>query len=219
MITIIIGDDHEIYRDGLQLLLGRLAGVQLVGQATNGQELIDLVDKLRPNVALTDIRMPEKDGIAATRYITAHYPDTGVIALTMYEEDQQVVEMLEAGAMGYLLKNASKEEMEAAIYAVYNQQHYYCSQTTARITRMISKSRFNPYQQKQKPVFKEVELDIIRLICEGLTSKDIATKINLSYRTIEGYRTRILEKMEAHNTAGIIIYSVKNQLVNLKQGE
>jgi DNA-binding NarL/FixJ family response regulator len=215
MISIVIGDDHEIYRDGLQLLLGRLEGVQLLAQATNGQELIELTKQYKPDIVLTDIRMPTMDGIEATAHIAAHYPDTGVIALTMYEDEEPIIEMLEAGAKGYLVKNATKEEMAAAINAVYNRQNYYCSQTTLKITHMIAKSRFNPYKQKQKPSFKEVELEIIKLICEGFTSKEIANQINLSYRTIEGYRTRILEKMEVHNTASIIIYAIKNQLVNV----
>lgn len=216
MITVVIGDDHEIYRDGLQLLLSRLEGVKLLAQATNGQELITITEQFQPDIVLADIRMPEKDGIAATNHITNHWPEVGVIALTMYDDEQQIVEMLEAGAKGYLLKNASKEEMEMAIHAVYNKQNYYCSQTTLKITQMIAKSRFNPYKQKQKPVFKDIEMDIIRLICQGLTSKEIANEINLSYRTIEGYRTRILEKMEVHNTASIIVYAIKNQLVSVQ---
>lgn len=215
MIQIVIGDDHEIYRDGLQLLLGRMEGVQLLAQATNGQELIALMQQHRPDIVLVDIRMPIMDGIEATAHIATHYPDTGVIALTMYEDEEQIIEMLEAGAKGYLVKNASKEEMEAAIHAVYNKQNYYCSQTTLKITKMIATSRFNPFKQKQKPNFKDIELEIIKLICDGLTSKEIANEINLSYRTIEGYRTRILEKMEVHNTASIIIYAIKNQLVNV----
>lgn len=217
MIKVVIGDDHELYRDGLQLLLSRLDGVQLTGQATNGEELIDIVGKLRPDIVLTDIKMPVKDGIEATKHITEHYPDTGVIALTMYEDEEQIIEMLEAGAMGYLVKNAAKEEMEAAIHAVYNKQNYYCNQTTLKITKMVARSRFNPYKQRQKVFFKDTELEIIKLICEGLTSKEIASRINLSYRTVEGYRTRILEKMEVHNTASIIIYAIKNQLVNMEK--
>jgi DNA-binding NarL/FixJ family response regulator len=217
MITVVIGDDHEIYRDGLQLLLSRLDGVQLLAQATNGKELIELVAERQPDIVLTDIKMPVKDGIEATRHIVAHFPDIGVIGLTMYEDEEQIIEMLEAGAMGYLVKNATKEEMEAAIQSVYNKQNYYCSQTTNKITKMIARSRFNPYKQKQKVSFKDTELEIIKLICDGLTSKEIATQINLSYRTVEGYRTRILEKMEVHNTASIIIYAIKNQLINVEK--
>ncbi len=189
----------------------------MIAQATNGQELIDAVADLRPNVVLTDIKMPIKDGIEATRHIVANNPDTGVIGLTMYEDEEQIIEMLEAGAMGYLVKNATKEEMEAAIQCVYNKQNYYCSQTTLKITKMIARSRFNPYKQREKVSFKDTELEIIKLICDGLTSKEIAAQINLSYRTIEGYRTRILEKMEVHNTASIIIYAIKHQLVSVEK--
>lgn len=214
-INIVIADDHEIYRDGLQLLLSTLNGVNLLAMAANGDELIEKVKALRPDIVLTDIKMPGLDGVEATRYISAHFPDIGVIGLTMFEEEEQIIDMLEAGAMGYLVKNASKEEMQEAIEAVREKQHYYCRQTTAKITRMIAKSRFNPYKPTQKVSFGEKELEIIQLICEGLTSKEIAHKIHLSYRTVEGYRTRIQEKMKVHNTASIIIYAIKNQLVRL----
>lgn len=215
-INIVIADDHEIYRDGLQLLTSTLKGIRLIGTAENGEELIGLVRNLKPDVVLTDIKMPVKDGIEATRFIVANYPDIGVIGLTMYEEEEQIIDMLEAGAMGYLVKNASKDEVQEAILSVYNKQNYYCSQTTTKITRMIAKSRFNPYKPKAKITFNDKELEIIKLICDGLTNKEIAQEINLSFRTVEGYRTRIQEKMEVHNTASIIIYAIKNQLVNIQ---
>jgi DNA-binding NarL/FixJ family response regulator len=216
LIKIVIADDHEIYLDGLRMLTGTLEGIKLIGTAQNGEELIELVKELKPDVVLTDIKMPLKDGIEATRIIVAQYPETGVIGLTMYEEEEQIIDMLEAGAMGYLVKTASKEEVQEAILAVYNKQNYYCSQTTAKITRMIAKSRFNPYKPKARVSFNDKELEIIQLICDGLTNKEIAQQINLSFRTVEGYRTRIQEKMEVHNTASIIIYAIKNQLVNIQ---
>lgn len=215
-ITIVAADDHEIYRDGLQLLSSTLKGIRLIGMAQNGQELITLVKELQPDVVLTDIKMPVMDGTEATQYIVANFPDTGVIALTMFEEEQQIIDMLEAGAMGYLVKNASREEVQEAIIRVYNKQNYYCSQTTTKITRLIAKSRFNPFKKAVKVTFNEKEIEVIKLICDGLTNKEIAQKIKLSFRTVEGYRTRIQEKMDVHNTASIIIYAIKNQLVDIK---
>jgi len=214
-IRIVTADDHEIYRDGLQLLSSTLKGIRLIGMAENGQELITLVKDLKPDVVLTDIKMPVMDGIEATRYIVSHFPEIGVIGLTMFEEEQQIIDMLEAGAMGYLVKNASKEEVQEAIMRVYSHQHYYCSQTTTKITRMIAKSRFNPYKPTARVTFSGKELEVIKLICNGLTNKEIAQEINLSYRTVEGYRIRIQEKMNVHNTASIIIYAIKNQLVDI----
>lgn len=215
-ITIITADDHEIYRDGLQLLSSNLKGIRLIGMAENGKELISLVKELKPDVVLTDIKMPVMDGVDATRYIVTNFPDVGVIGLTMFEEEQQIIDMLEAGAMGYLVKNASKEEVQEAILRVYHKQHYYCCQTTTKITHLIAKSRFNPYHRSAKINFSEKELEVIRLISNGLTNKEIAREIGLSFRTVEGYRTRIQEKMDVHNTAGIIIYAIKNQLVDIQ---
>jgi two-component system, NarL family, response regulator NreC len=215
VIKIIAADDHEIYQDGLNLLCSNLKGIQLLGMAQNGRELIGMVEELQPDVVLTDIKMPIMDGIEATRYIVNNFVGVGVIALTMYEEEQQITDMLEAGAMGYLVKNASKDEVQEAITKVYNGQNYYCRQTATKITRLISRSRFNPAKQHQKVVFTDKEIEVIKLICKGLTNKEIARDINLSYRTVEGYRIKIQEKMDVHNTASIIIYAIKNQLVDI----
>lgn len=198
------------------MLSSTLKGIRLVGMAENGKELLALVKELQPDVVLTDIKMPLMDGIEATRHIVAQYPGTGVIGLTMFEEEQQIIDMLEAGARGYLVKNASKDEVQEAIMRVYHHQHYYCSQTTTKITRMIAASRYNPYKTPVKVSFSEKEREVIKLICKGLTNKEIAQQIRLSYRTVEGYRIRIQEKMDVHNTAGIIIYAIKNQLVELE---
>jgi DNA-binding NarL/FixJ family response regulator len=152
------------------------------------------------------------DGAAAARHLAEHYPHIGIIALTMFDEDDLIIEMLEAGAKGYLLKNADKHEIVEAIKSVYTQQPYYCRHTSTKLAQMVAKSKFNPYKQQVKPEFNEREQEIIRDICSGLTSKQIAEKIFLSVRTVEGLRMKIMEKMDVKNTAGIIIYAIKHNL-------
>jgi DNA-binding NarL/FixJ family response regulator len=212
-IRLVIADDHEIFRDGLALMLSKQQNIQLIGQAENGKQLLSLVRELQPDVVMTDVKMPVMDGIEATRSLLAENPDLQIIALSMFDEENLIVDMLEAGAKGYLLKNADKQEILDAIHSAYEGKPYYCHHTTSKLASMISKSRFNPYKKRDPLVFTDREKEIIRLICQQLTAQEIADKVFLSKRTVEGHRTRILEKMNVKNTAGVVIYALKHRLV------
>jgi DNA-binding NarL/FixJ family response regulator len=212
-IRLVVADDHEIFLDGLALMLSRQEHIILVGQASDGRELVELVNAEKPDVVMTDIKMPRMDGIAATRLLVQQNPDVRVIALSMFDEEDQIVEMLEAGAKGYLLKNADKQEILDAIASVYEDRVYYCKSTSAKLAGMIAKSKFNPYKQKEVITFTDREQEIIKLICQQFTAQQIGERIFLSKRTVEGYRTRILEKMNVRNTAGVVMYALKNNLV------
>ena len=211
-IKVVIADDHEIFRDGMRIMLQKQSDIQLVGEAGDGRELIEQVKSLQPDIVISDVKMPRMDGAAATRHLVEHYPHVGIIALTMFDEEDLIIDMLEAGAKGYLLKNADKNEIVDAIKSVYDQQPYYCRHTSHKLAEMVAKSKFNPHRNHVKPEFNERELEIIRFICDGLTSKQIGERIFLSVRTVEGLRMKILEKMDVKNTAGIIIYAIKNNL-------
>src|SRR5438067_1857059 len=132
-IRLVIADDHEIFRDGLALMLSKHKDIDLVGQAENGKELLELIEATHPDVIMTDIKMPQMDGIEATRLLLRKYPDLKVIALSMFDEENLIVEMLEAGAKGYLLKNADKQEILDAIENVYEDKVFYCRHTSARL--------------------------------------------------------------------------------------
>ena len=148
-ITLLIADDHEIFRDGLALMLSKQDDIKLLAQAENGKELIELTEQYQPDVVLTDIKMPRMDGIEATRILVQKFPDLKIIALSMFDEENLIVEMLESGAKGYLLKNADKHEILEAINSVYEDKAFYCKTTSARLASMIVKSRFNPYKKRQ----------------------------------------------------------------------
>ena len=210
-LRIIIADDNEIYRDGFQLMLKKQQDLELVGKAENGKELCEMVGYKKPDIVITDIKMPVMDGIEATKRITSQHPHIGVIALSMFNEENLIVDMLEAGAKGYLLKNTTKEEVIEAARAVYRDQTYYCPDTTTKLAKLIARSSFNPYN-KLKPQLNNKELEVIRLICQEMSNKEIATKMNQSVRTIEGYRKQILEKIQAKNTAGIVVFAIKHNL-------
>jgi len=212
-ISLVIADDHEIFRDGLALMLSKQDNLSLLGQAENGKELIELVEQFHPDLVITDIKMPYMDGIKATKLLLQHHPDLKIIALSMFDEENLIVEMLEAGAKGYLLKNADKKEILEAINTVYEDNIFYCRHTSAKLASMIVKSRFDPHKKKQDIVFTDREKEIITLICRQLTAQQIGDQLFLSKRTVEGYRTKIMEKMDVRNTAGVVIFALKNNLV------
>jgi DNA-binding NarL/FixJ family response regulator len=211
-IRIAIADDHEIFLDGLAMMLSRQPGFSICGRASNGQTLIDIVERERPDVVVTDIRMPVVDGIQSTRQITEKHPEIKVIALSMFDEENLIVEMLEAGAKGYLLKNAHKDEIVDAITSVYHHKNYYCSQTSSLLASMIVRSKASPSAQPQVTLNDREKL-IIQMICQQQTTQQIADKIYLSKRTVEGYRVKILEKIQAKNIAGVVIFALKNNII------
>lgn len=211
-IKIIIADDHELFRDGLKLMLSKYPEIKIEAEAENGRELVELALALKPDVVLTDIKMPIMDGIEAAKKITAQLPQTGIIGLSMFDEDDLIIDMLEAGAKGYLLKNSDKSEIIDAIVTVYKQDPYYCRNTSRKLTQMIAKSKFNPYSKKEKTEFSEREKEIITLICQEYTNKEIGEKLFISSRTVEGHRVKILEKMDVKNTVGLVVYAIKHDL-------
>lgn len=215
-IRLVIADDHEIFRDGLALMLSKQRNLFLAGQAADGLALVELVDQLRPDVILTDIKMPLMDGVEATRKIIRHHAKAKIIALSMFDEENLIIDMLEAGAKGYLLKNADKTEILEAIKTVEQNNNYYCQHTSDRLASLLVKSKFSPRRDnKLKPVeFNHRELEIIRYTCQQYTAQQMAEKLFLSKRTIEGYRTKILEKMNVKNTAGVVIYAMKHHLID-----
>ncbi len=217
-IKILIADDHEVYRDGLKLMLSKEKKYTIVGEAENGLELVSMAKETSPDIILTDIKMPKADGIEATRQIYQENNTIGIIALSMFNEESLVVDMLEAGAMGYLLKSSDKSEIIDAINMVYNNHPYYCKSTSARLAITITESKFNPYKKERAiaTLFSAKEIEIIRLICEEYSAKEIGDKLFHSMRTVEGYRSKILDKMNAKNTAGIVIYAIKHGIYAVK---
>jgi two-component system, NarL family, response regulator NreC len=214
-INIIIADDHEIFRDGLQLMLTKDPGINILAEASNGEELVKAVLRYKPDVVLTDIVMPSMDGIEATKNIIKQLPETAIIALSMFDQESLIVDMLEAGAIGYLLKNADKQEILEAIRSVNLYKPYYCKSTSTKLAKLISKSKFKGPDKKFD--FSEREKEIILFICAEFTNKEIGDKMFLSKRTVDGYRAKIMEKMEVKSTAGIVIYAVRQGLFKLDE--
>ncbi len=216
MIRLVIADDHEIFRDGLALMLSKQDNLALVGQAGDGRELVQVASEQRPDLVITDIKMPKLDGISASKLLLKQFPDLKIIALSMFDEENLIVEMLEIGAKGYLLKNADKKEILEAIFTVSEGNIYYCRDTTARLATMIVRSKFDPQKKKIAAQFTDREKEIIRLICQQCTAQEIGDRLFLSKRTVEGYRTKILEKMDVKNTAGVVVFALRQGMIGEK---
>ncbi len=213
-IRLIIADDHEVFRDGLRTLLDKTKGIEVVGEAGNGGELVSLCERFRPDIVLTDILMPGMDGIEASNIITNNFPGIRVIALSMFNHEDLVIDMLNAGAVGFLVKNAHKSEIIQAVFTVYRNKPYYCKLTSARMPRVLARIQSGS-ELRQKVYFSPREKEIIRLVCEEKTSREIAALLHMSVRTVEEYRVRIKEKMDVKSTTGLVIYAIQHQLYKM----
>ena len=213
-IKIIIADDHLIFREGLKLLLKKLKSkeIEIIAEAENGKELIDFVEKHSPDVVLIDIQMPVINGIEATRILTDRFPDVGIIALSTFNDEGMVIDMLYAGARGYLLKNTNKEELLAAIKKVNAGEVYYSAETAVHL---FPNSGANDQDISREKIYRkltEKEIEVIKLLCRGLTNKEIASEMNLSKRTVEGYRENIMKKINAKNAIDIMAFAIRNKI-------
>lgn len=204
-IRVVIADDHVLYRSGLRTLLSQIRNIEVVGEAANGHELVRRSVELTPDVILTDIVMPVLDGALATKEIARRKLGCRIVVLSALGKEEPILKMLEAGALGYVLKSADTEEIAEAIRTVYHHKPYFCKEITEKLTEIVSRNYQMPPSADIS--FTEREKDIIRLICRESTSKEIACKLNLSKRTIEGHRTRIMDKIGAKSIAGIITFA------------
>jgi DNA-binding NarL/FixJ family response regulator len=213
-ITLVIADDHTFFREGLSKVLEANNKIKVLAQATNGLELIDIAKQYNPDVLIVDIAMPLLDGIQAVKEITRLGIRSKVIALSMHTEDSIILQMLDAGAMGFLDKNTSKEEMYEAIDSVFiHNSVYFPESTNAYIMELLRSSTYKPYPQKGV-VFTPRELEVIQMICKDFTTKEIGAKLDLSHRTIDTHRVRIMDKMSVKSVAGLVAYAYSQGILN-----
>ena len=212
-VTVIIADDHELFRDGLKAMIKKYKGIEVIAEAVNGTELVEKAQQYAADVVVTDIQMPGMDGIQACRMIKSSVPSTNVIALSFFDEDSIIVDMLEAGATGYLLKSASKQEIITGIKSAAKGDAYYCSTVSSKLFRILSTTNIS----KKKVQFSFYESSVIKLICKQLTTKEMADQLHLCVRTVEDYRHKIQEKTGAKNAVGIALFALKNKLISLKE--
>ena len=213
-ITIVIADDHSFFREGLAKVLSMTGMVQIIGEASNGQELVELAEKLDPDLLIVDIGMPILNGIDAVKQIRELGIRARVIALSMHSEDAIMIRMLEAGAMGYLDKNTTKEELFAAIDSVVvHNRVYFPASTNLHMLDLLSTSTYKPYPENSL-TFTDRELEVIQLVCREFSNKEIADQLHLSQRTIESHRVRIMERMNVKSVAGLVAYAYSKGLIS-----
>jgi DNA-binding NarL/FixJ family response regulator len=209
-ISILISDDQCVYRTGLKQLLANQPGIGNIAETTNDLDMIRKAGNCLPDVVLIGVNYLRNDGIASVAELFTALPESRVVVLTSSPSNEGLRQMVELGALGHVTKFAKVDEIHEAIQAVYKREPYFCLECAKRFSEMISRKDPEPFPKLQ--IFSERELQIIRLICDELTSKEIADILKLSKRTIEGHRTRIMNKTGAKSTAGIIIYAVEHKI-------
>jgi len=209
-IKIMIADDHIIFRQGLKKILETVPQLNIIGEAENGLDLLSGVSRLQPDVILMDVSMPIMDGVMATKELAKRYTNPRIIALSVFGQESHIMEMLEAGAIGYVMKSAGRREIVEAIESVYLHRPYFCTESSRQITDLIEK--YQSGYRNHLVVFTEREKDIIQLICQGCTSKEVASNLFISQRTVEGHRTRIMQKMRVKSIAGLVAYACEKGL-------
>ena len=216
-IKLALCDDHNLFRVGMSTILSQVNDFELILEASNGQELIDKVPRKTPDVVLLDLQMPVLDGTATADWLREHFPLIKIIVLTMHDEDRMVLHLLEKGVSGYLLKDSEPDEVEKAIRKVIDEGVYLNEFVSKAMLRKMTNKTTVVKQPStfynSKVLLSEREKEVLKLICEGLSTAEISERIFLSPRTVEGHRLRILEKTGTKNTAGMVAYAFKNDLV------
>ncbi len=214
-VKILLVDDHDIVRDGIRALLDNEVGFNIVAEAENGVEALEACDKHDVQLVVMDINMPEMDGIEATEKIKEKHPDIKFLALTMMDEDEHIRKMIKAGASGYILKSSDKDEFVDAITAILNGRHYFSEDTTKRVMMDLVQSSA-PKDEPDPSQITPREREVLKLIVDQYTNQQIADELNISIRTVDAHRRNLLDKTEAKNTAGLVTYAIKHDLVDIE---
>jgi two-component system response regulator NreC len=211
MISILIADDHAIVRTGLRALLRSEAGLQLVGEATGGYEAIELVGKTRPDILILDLSMPDLDGIAVTRQLKPEYPDLLILILTVHEDEAMLREAIRAGASGYIVKHAAEAELIAAIETI-RRGDLYVDPAMLRVLLVESPKPRTEQPASPDPLTPR-ETDVLKLIVQGYTNRQVGEELGISVRTVEGHRANLLEKLGLRTRVELVRYARDRGLI------
>jgi DNA-binding NarL/FixJ family response regulator len=213
-LRILIADDHEVARQGIRSLLETHAGWEVCGEARDGREAVALAAKLRPEVLLLDIGMPNLNGLDATRQILAIMPEARIMILTVHDSDQVVREVLAAGARGFLLKSDTGRDLVTAVEALQQRRTFF----TPKVAQMMLEGYLRPQNESEASsqcVLTPREREVIQLVAEGKSTKEVATALSLSVKTAETHRTNLMRKLDLHSVADLTLYAVRNGIVQV----
>lgn len=212
-IKVFLADDHKILRDSLVILLSRKENIEVVGECGNGQEAFRLISELHPDVAVLDISMPELNGLELAAKLKAEQPDVRCVILTMHKTEEYVARALVAGVRGYVLKDNALEELIACIDAVYAGKVFLSKDVTGFVVDgFISNIKNDSAPYQAEPVSAR-EREVLQLLAEGKSNKDISTELNLSIKTVETHRANIMHKLNLRNIADLVLYAVRNHII------
>ena len=214
IINVAIADDHKIFRRGVILSLKAYHNIRFIFEAENGEELIKGVEKEQPDIVLMDLKMPVKDGIETTKYLNKHFPAIRILILTMFEDERFVGHLMDSGANGYLLKSTEPSEIKQAITDVMK-TGFYLNNFVNRvlIKKNYARQKFSP-NLNNEIVVSEKEKEVLSLVCMEYTAQEIAQKMEISARTVEAIKDRLMERFGVKNSVGLVFFAMKNSLID-----
>jgi two-component system, NarL family, response regulator NreC len=213
MVRILIADDHGIVRTGLKLLIERISGMEVVAEAMDGREAVRVAAEVQPDVAILDIGMPLLNGIDATAQIVRENPRTRVIILSMHTDESYILRALDSGARGYLLKDTADDDVERAVNSVMQGRPYFSQSIAQSLLEDYMRLMRERRVQDSYDLLTEREREVLQLLAEGKSNKEVATLLNVSPYTVETHRTNLMQKLGLHNTAEIVLYAVRKAII------
>jgi len=213
-IRIILADDHHLFRDGIKALLTDEKEIEVVGEVSNGSELLKIIEQVETDIIISDITMPEMSGIEACSVISVKYPAVKFLVLSMHNDEEFIKGAIAAGARGYLPKDISREELLDAIFSIYGGENYFSKDVSETIMKNFVSKIKDEINKKEEPLTKR-ETEILKYVAEGYINKEIADKLNISVRTVDAHKNNIMNKLKLKSSIDMVKYAIKNNLVKL----
>lgn len=216
MNKIVIVDDHSLFREGIKLLIENESLGEVIAEAENGQAFLNLLASIKPDLVIMDIEMPVMGGLDATKNALKIYPDLRILVLTMLNEKENYLDMINAGAMGFVLKTSGKQEFEKAIFNIMNGESYFSNELLRRIILNVNtQTEAADKQEQSSEALTSREKETLQLLSQGLAVSEIAEKLFISPKTVEAHRSMLLKKTNSKNTINLVLYAIKNKIVEI----
>ena len=214
-IKVLIADDHTLVRDGIRSMLNLVADVEVIGEAVNGREAVEMTKQLAPDVVLMDLAMPIMSGLDATRRIRREFPGTKVLALTQYDDNEYVIPVIEAGASGFVTKMAAFLELTSAIQAVYHGDSFLSPSAAAALVEECQQKTIGEGGKEPYQLLTDRERETLKLVVEGYTTREIADMLVVSPKTVEWYKNSLMKKLNIHNRTDLIKFAIRKRLITI----